>query len=105
MCETLCRVSRACHGFFYFLLLVIKILFTRYRSELIKTHTMKATNIQKSFKITLEMTEEEVRNLLFSLEDYNGYGTVEELIPILKEVLTSKPEEDEEEEKNNPNKV
>ena len=51
------------------------------------------------------MTEEEVRNLLFSLEDYNGYGTVEELIPILKEVLTSKPEEDEEEEKNNPNKV
>lgn len=66
---------------------------------------MKATNIQKSFKITLEMTEEEVRNLLFSLEDYNGYGTVEELIPILKEVLTSKPEEDEEAEKNNPNKV
>lgn len=66
---------------------------------------MKATNIQKSFKITLEMTEQEVRNLLFSLEDYNGYGAVEDLIPILKEVLTSKPEEDEEEEKNNPNKV
>lgn len=66
---------------------------------------MKATNIQKTFKITLEMTEEEVRNLLFSLEDYNGYGVVEELVPILREVLTSTPEEDEEEEKNNPNKV
>ena len=66
---------------------------------------MKATKIEKTFKITLEMTEEEVRNLLFSLEDYNGYGGVEELIPILREVLTSKPDEDEEEEKNNPNKV
>ena len=80
-------------------------LFARYRSELIKTHTMKATKIEKTFKITLEMTEDEVRNLLFSIEDYNGYGAVEDLIPILREVLTSKPDEDEEEEKNNPNKV
>ena len=57
---------------------------------------MKATNIQKTFKVTFEMTEEEVRNILFGLEEYNGYGAVEELIPILRELLTSKADEDDE---------
>ena len=63
----------------------------------LKTHkTMKATKVEKTFKITLEGTEDEFRDLLFSLQDYKGYGAVEDLEKILLDTIG--PEEDEDEE-------
>jgi len=63
----------------------------------LKTHkAMKATKVEKTYKITIEATEDEFRNLLFSLQDYGGYGAVEDLEKIL--LNTIGPEEDEEDE-------
>lgn len=48
---------------------------------------MKAINIQKTFKLTIEATEDEFRDLLMQLEQCAGYGADEELKQIVSDMI------------------
>jgi DNA polymerase III gamma/tau subunit len=55
---------------------------------------MKAINIQKTFKLTIEATEDEFRDLLSQLDQCAGYGADAELKQIVSDMVG---EEDDEE--------
>lgn len=57
---------------------------------------MKATEIKKTYKITIEATEEELRNLQFDLEQAPEYGMAEELLKIVTSLIGEPKEEDDE---------
>lgn len=57
---------------------------------------MKALSTKKVYTLTIEATYEELENLLFSLRDYKGYGTVEDLEAIIVNTI-GEPEFDDEE--------
>ena len=55
---------------------------------------MKVTDLQKTFKITLEATEDELKDILDTLKQYNGYGAIEDLEKILEEAIREESEEE-----------
>ena len=57
---------------------------------------MIATEIKKTYKITIEATEEELRHLQFDLEQAPEYGMAEELLKIVPSLIGEPKEEDDE---------
>lgn len=48
---------------------------------------MKATQVKKTYQITIEATDEELKNILFSLEQLSSYGAVEDLQSIIHDIV------------------
>lgn len=55
---------------------------------------MKATQVKKTYQLTIEATEDELRDLMFQLEQCAGYGADAELRQILVSMI-GEEEEDE----------